>query len=178
MGGSFTGCWPHFVCVRCGLACSIPRFDIRNAIHITFARRGGWLPRELDAPPRTFFHSERPRHSRRLRPGQLSWCCSVYRDRVPRAMRGPGVRARSGARCAARPTVRGASARVYSRHTASQNFSRVPPAPPVRRPARNGTRRRGAGRARPLALQATRPKGERQTRFTGASPSLRPLVAA
>lgn len=131
----------------CTLRTCVLDSAIRNAIHITFARRGGWLPRELDAPPRTFFHSERPRHSRRLRPGQLSWCCSVYRDRVPRAMRGPGVRARSGARCAARPTVRGASARVYSRHTASLSELLSRPPQPHRYVDRHVTARGGAAPA-------------------------------
>ena len=122
-----------------------------------------------------FFHSERPRHSRRLRPisylGAARFTVTVFR--APCAGR---VRARSARGGMSRPTV---GVRVFSTHGVFVRASLAsPPAPPVRRPARTGTRRRGAGRARPLALQATRPKGERQTRFTGASPSLRPLVAA
>ena len=171
-GSSFTG-WPHFVTgVRCSLGtCGALLPRRRDAI------RDGHGRAEINYMLRhaLFFHSERPRHSRRLRPisylGAARFTVTVFR--APCAGR---VRARSARGGMSRPTV---GVRVFSTHGVFVRASLAsPPAPPVRRPARTGTRRRGAGRARPLALQATRPKGERQTRFTGASPSLRPLVAA
>ena len=169
-GSSFTG-WPHFVTgVRCSLGTCGRAAEVATI-------RDGHGRAEINYMLRhaLFFHSERPRHSRRLRPisylGAARFTVTVFR--APCAGR---VRARSARGGMSRPTV---GVRVFSTHGVFVRASLAsPPAPPVRRPARTGTRRRGAGRARPLALQATRPKGERQTRFTGASPSLRPLVAA
>ena len=74
---------------------------------------------------------------------QLSWCCSVYRDRVPRAMRGPRSRSRRSARGGEPPDRSGSG---YSRHTAS--LSELLSRPPSPTGTSTGTYRHAAARRR------------------------------
>ena len=102
------------------------------------------MPRENYAPPRTFFHSERPRHSRRLRPisylGAARFTVTVFR--APCAGR---VRALASVRARCEPPDAGRGPGILDTRRLCQSFSRVPPSPTG---TSTGTYRHAAARRR------------------------------